>query len=133
MNNDSFKCECGNDIFITFGDGFGFTRVDCKECGKTYSLIETDIIPRKLLSPAGDDYCRVYGCLTNVPERDYKILVYDYLIFTEEGYKNDLNIENRIENIRKAKNEAVTKEWYEKAARLRDEENLALRALKRQK
>ena len=133
MNSNSFKCDCGNDIFITFGDSFGFTQVDCKECGKTYFLIETDIIPKKLLSPAGDDYCRVYGCLIDVPERNYKILVCDYLVFTEEVYRTGLNIENRISLIRKAKNEVVAKEWYERAARYRDEEILAVRGLERQK
>jgi len=112
QNDNSLVCACGNDIFVTYGDNFGFTVIQCKNCDNRISIVESSLIAEKLLSAYGEDYCKAYG-------KNDKI---EYLVFTEFETKVVISIADRKNRIKLAKDEAVKNQWYERAARLRDEE-----------
>jgi len=58
QNNDgSLVCTCGNDIFATMGDDFGFTAIECIKCNQRTSILESTLIAEKLLNAYGEDYC----------------------------------------------------------------------------
>ena len=120
----SLVCTCGNDIFVTHGDDFGFTIIECIKCDKKTSIMESSLFAEKLLSPRGEDYCKVFGRVIE-EETLGGIVMVDYLLFTEFDTAVMISVEDRMKKIRLAKNNAVKNEWYEMAARLRQEEKVA--------
>ena len=119
----SLVCTCGNDIFATMGDDFGFTVIECIKCNKRTSILESTLIAEKLLNALGEDYCKVFGRIYD-SGLGGEIVFVDYLLFTEFQTKVTLSIDERIQKIRLAKEDAINKEWYERAARLREEERI---------
>jgi len=94
QDDKKLVCSCVNDIFITHGDEFGFTLIECIKCGDRIPIVKSTLKPYKLLSPYGEDYCRVYGCVLG------EGIVVDYLVFTEFDTKVIISIEDRIERIK---------------------------------
>jgi hypothetical protein len=123
-------CKCGNEIFTTMGDQFGFTVVECNECESRISIIESTLIAEKLLSPYGEDYCIVYGRIDDAIAGG--IAVVDYLLFIEFETAVLVSAKDRIEKVRLAKQDAVEKQWFERAARLRQEEKIIERILQQE-
>lgn len=123
-NSDgSLNCSCGNDIFSTFGDTFGITKIECTQCNNRTSIIESTLVAEKLLSPLGEDYCKVYGTFEN------DVLFIDRLVFTEFQTEITISANDRLTMIRTAKEDAIKNEWFERAAKLREEEKAVERFL----
>ena len=124
QNNDgSLVCTCGNDIFATMGDDFGFTAIECIKCNQRTSILESTLIAEKLLNAYGEDYCKVFGRIDDTILGG-RILMVDYLVFTEFQTKVTLSVDDRLQKIILAKEDAINKEWYERATRLREEEKV---------
>ena len=119
----SLVCLCGNDIFATMGDAFGFTAIECVNCNEKTSILESTLMAEKLLNALGEDYCKVFSRIDNTILGGGIVMV-DYLVFTEYQTKVTLSIDDRLQKIILAKEDAINKEWYERAARLRDEERI---------
>ncbi len=119
----SLVCSCGNDIFVTQGDDFGFTIIECIKCDKKTSIMESSLFADKLLSPLGEDYCKVFGRVIE-DETLGGIVMVDYLLFTEFDTAVMVSVDDRMKKIRLAKDNAVKNERYELAARLRQEEKV---------
>lgn len=124
-------CKCGSETFITMGDQFGFTVVECSGCESKVSLIESTLIAEKLLSAYGEDYCKVYGRIDDTIPGG--IAVVDYLLFVEFETAVIVSAKYRLEKVRQAKQHAIENQWYERAARLRDEENIIERILQQER
>ena len=126
QQENQLVCSCGNDIFISHGDEFGFTVVECKKCGSRTSIMNSTLIAVKLLSAYGEDFCRIFGNIID------DIVMVDYLLFTEFDTAVIISPYHRLDRIISAKQEAVSNQWFERATRLRDEERIIHRALQRQ-
>lgn len=124
-------CSCGNGIFITMGDDFGFTVVECEKCAVRTSILESSLIAEKLLSPRGEDYCKIFGRVDDTVLAG-GIAIVDYLLFTEFDTAVIISAINRLERVVAAKHEAVANQWFERAARLRDEERIIHSVLQQQ-
>ena len=118
----SLVCTCGNDIFATMGDDFGFTVIECIKCNERTSILDSTLIAGKLLNALGEDYCKVYGRVDNSVLGG--IVMVDYLLFTEFQTKVTISIDDRMKKIRLAKDYAVKNQWFERAAKLREEERI---------
>lgn len=124
-NSDgSLTCSCGAELFSTMGDNFGITIIECVKCNNRTSIIESTLIAEKLLSPLGEDFCRPYANI----ESD--VLFVDRLVYTEFQTEVSISASDRLALIRTAKEEAIKNEWFERAARLREEENIVERILR---
>ncbi len=115
QKDNQLLCSCGNDVFIPMGDKFGFTVVECKECGNSTTIMESSLIAEKLLSPYGEDYCKVIGRV------DTGIVMVDYFVFTEFDTAIMVSVNERIEKIKLAKQEAIRTQWLEELAILKEE------------
>jgi len=135
QNNDgSLNCSCGNNIFVTMGDDFGFTMVECIKCENKAFIMDTSLIAEKLLSPRGEDYCKVFAQVVSVSTIfEYATVMVDYLLFTEFDTAVMVSAKNRLEKIVLAKEEAIKNERYERAARLKIEEQIISCILLQQK
>ncbi len=105
------------------GDTFGITIIECTKCNSRTSIIESTLIAEKLLSPLGEDYCRVYGTFQN------DFLFVDRLVFTDFQTEVLISANDRLTQIRTAKLDAIKNEWFERAAKLREEEKIVERIL----
>lgn len=76
---ESLVCSCRNDIFISMGDDFGFTLVECTECSYRNSIMDSSLIAKKLLSPYGEDYCKIFGVVLSIGSfLEDSIVIVDY-------------------------------------------------------
>jgi len=124
-SDGSFTCSCSAELFITMGDDFGITTIECIKCNNRTSIIESTLVIEKLLSPLGEDFCKAYGTFEN------DVLFIDRMVFTEFQTEVNISANDRLNQIRAAKEDAVKNEWFERAAKLREEEKIVERVLLR--
>ena len=115
QKDNQLLCSCGNDVFIPMGDKFGYTVVECKACGNSTTIMESSLIAEKLLSPYGEGYCKVFGLVYT------EIVMVDYLVFTEFDIAMMVSVNDRIEKIKLAKQEAIRNHLLEELALLKEE------------
>ncbi len=125
QKDEQIICSCGNDTFISMGDNFGFTTVECIKCGIRNSIVDSHLSAEKLLSSHGEDFCKVFG---RVIEKQTIItdgyLIVNYLVFTEFDTKVIISAKDRLDRIIMAKDDAIRKEFYKKAGILKVEEEI---------
>ena len=134
QSGNKIICSCGNDIFISMGDVFGFTAVECIKCGYSNSIMNNSLVAKKLLSPLGEDYCKIFG---KVIEEETiftdGVVMVDYLLFTEFDTVIIFSAKDRLDKVVIAKEEAIKNERFERATRLKIEEQIINCTLRQQK
>src|SRR4051812_36797231 len=127
-------CSCGNDTFTSMGDNFGYTTVECVVCENRNSIVDSSLNVSKLLSPMGEDFCKVLGkVVSNGNTFEDSIVSVDYLLFTKSDTAVMVSVQDRLKKILLAKEEAIAIERYEQAARLKKEEQIICCILIREK
>ena len=134
QQDNQIICSCGNDIFISMGDIFGYTAVECIKCGCSNSIMDNSLTSEKLLSQYGEDYCKIFGkILVEQTIFEDGVLIVDYLLFTEFDTAIMVSAKDRLDKVMVAKEEAIKNERFEKAGRLSREELIINCTLRQQK
>lgn len=118
-------CSCGSDTFISMGDDFGFTMVECVTCANKNSIMDSAVSAKRLPSPKGEEHCTVFGkVVSNASVFEDGIVSVDYLLFTQFDTAVMVSAIHRHNKILLAKEDAIENERYERAAVLRKEEQI---------
>jgi len=134
QREEQIVCSCGSDTFIPMGDDFGFTMVECVTCGSRNAIMDSAISAKKLLSPKGEEHCRIFGqVVSNGSVFEDGIVSVDYLLFTQFDTAVMVSAKHRLNKVLLAKAAAIENEWYERAAMLRKEEQIISCVLFREK